>query len=205
VKTQAVLWDLGNVLLDWSPSYLYRKFFDDKAQLEAFLTHVCSMTWHAEHDRGVSMADNRVELIARYPQHAEAIQAWETRFPEMLNGTVAGTAEAMDELAARQVPQYALTNLPDEWLQPVLDLYPSMAHMRDIIVSAHEGVIKPDARIFEITANRLPHDPAEILFFDDRAENVEAARASGFDAEVFTDETALRAALSKRGLVQAPA
>jgi 2-haloacid dehalogenase len=201
VKTQAVLWDLGNVLLDWSPAHLYRKFFDTEAEVQAFLTHVCNMTWHAEHDRGVPMADNRAELIARFPEHAEAIRAWETRFPEMLDGTVAGTAEAMDRLASQAVPQYALTNLPDEWLQPVLDLYPSMRHMRDIIVSAHEGVIKPDQRIFEITADRLPHEPAAVLFFDDRSENVDAARAYGFDAELFAGETAMLAALGQRGLL----
>lgn len=201
MTTRAVLWDLGNVLLDWSPARYYRTVFDDPAELEHFLSEVCSMAWHTRHDRGVPMAENRRALIERFPHYEQAICDWEAAFPDMLDGSIPGTAEAMDELATRGVPQYALTNLPAEWVKPVHALYPAMRHMRDVIVSAHEGVVKPERRIFEIAAGRLPHEPAETLFFDDRAENVSAARAFGFDAEHFTGERALRAALKQRGLI----
>ena len=199
--TKAVLWDLGNVLLDWSPAYLYRKIFDTEDAVQDFLNRICTMDWHAEHDRGVSMADNCVALIAQHPRYEDAIRAWKTRFLEMVKGTIPGTAEAMDALAAQGIPQYALTNLPAEWVSPVRDNFPAMRHMRDIIVSAHEGVVKPDRRIYEITAERLPHLPGEVIFFDDRAANVEAARAFGFDAEVFTGEADLVAALKDRKLL----
>lgn len=198
---KAVLWDLGNVLLDWSPAYLYRKIFRNENAVQDFLGRVCTMEWHQAHDRGVSMVENRRALIAQYPEHEAAITAWETRFPEMLNGAIPGTAEVIEALAERGVPQYALTNLPAEWLEPVIRIYPAMRHMRDIIVSAHEGIVKPDPRIYAITASRLPHDPADILFFDDREANVIAARASGFDAEVFTGEAGLRTDLAARGLL----
>jgi 2-haloacid dehalogenase len=198
---KAVLWDLGNVLLDWSPAYLYRKIFDTEDAVQDFLDRICTMAWHTEHDRGVSMADNRVALIAQFPQHEIAIRSWESRFLEMVKGTVPGTAEAMDALATRDIPQYALTNLPAEWVAPVCDTFPAMRHMRDIIVSAHEGCVKPERRIYEITAERLPHAPSDVLFFDDRPANVEAARAFGFDAEVFTGETDLVAALKDRKLL----
>jgi 2-haloacid dehalogenase len=198
---KAVLWDLGNVLLDWSPAYLYRKIFRNEDTVQDFLGRVCTMQWHQAHDRGVPMAENRRALIAQYPEHEAAICAWESRFPEMLGGTVPGTAEAIEALAAAGVPQYALTNLPAEWVEPVVRLYPVMRHMRDIIVSAHEGVVKPDRRIYEITAERLPHDPADVLFFDDREANVVAAREFGFDAERFTGEARLREDLAARGLL----
>ncbi|SDM11338.1 HAD family hydrolase [Maricaulis salignorans] len=198
---KAVLWDLGKVLLDWSPAYLYRKIFRNEDAVQDFLGRVCTMEWHQAHDRGVPMAENRRALIAQYPEHEAAITAWETRFPEMLQGSVPGTAEAIEALAARGIPQYALTNLPAEWVEPVNRLYPAMRHMRDTIVSAHEGVIKPDRRIYEITAARLPHDPADVIFFDDREANVIAAREFGFDSELFTDETKLRSDLAARGLL----
>ncbi|WP_417495465.1 HAD family hydrolase [Maricaulis sp.] len=198
---KAVLWDLGKVLLDWSPAYLYRKIFRNEDAVQDFLGRVCAMDWHQAHDRGVPMAENRRALIAQYPEHEAAITAWETRFPEMLKGSVPGTAEAIEALAARGVPQYALTNLPAEWVEPVNRLYPAMRHMRDTIVSAHEGVIKPDRRIYEITAARLRHDPADVVFFDDREANVIAAREFGFDSELFTGETKLREDLAARGLL----
>ena len=203
MPTRAVLWDLGNVLMDWSPRRLYEKLFRTPEEVDHFLSEVCTMAWHAEHDRGVSMADNRLSLIEQHPHLEDAIRAWETGFEGMLDGAIPGTPETMDALAAAGVPQYALTNLPAEWVDPVHRLYPQMAHMRDIIVSAHEGVIKPDPRIYEITAARLPHDPSEVVFFDDREENVRAARDFGFDAELFTGAPALRAALDRRGLLVA--
>lgn len=198
---KAVLWDLGKVLLDWSPAYLYRKMFTDEDAVQDFLGRVCTMEWHLAHDRGVPMAENRRALIAQYPEFEAAITAWETRFPEMLHGSIPGTAEVIESLAARGVPQYALTNMPDEWVEPVNRLYPILHYMRDIIVSAHEGCAKPDRRIYEITAARLPHEPADVVFFDDREANVIAAREFGFDAEIFTGETKLRTDLAARGLL----
>ena len=154
---KAVLWDLGKVLLDWSPAYLYRKMFRTEDAVQDFLGRVCTMEWHQAHDRGVPMAENRRALIAQY--------------------------EALVERVCQS------------------RLYPAMRHMRDTIVSAHEGVIKPDRRIYEITAARLPHDPADVIFFDDREANVIAAREFGFDSELFTDEARLRADLAARGLL----
>lgn len=201
MTTKAVLWDLGNVLLDWSPRRFYEKLFRTPEEVDHFLGEVCTMDWHAAHDRGVPMAENREHLIAKYPHYEDAIRAWETGLDSMLDGSVPGTDVVMDTLAGRGVPQYALTNLPAEWVEPVKALYPQMAHMRDVIVSAHEGVIKPDRRIYEITAARLPFAPEEVVFFDDREENVTAARTFGFDAEVFEGEGPLKAALAARGLL----
>ncbi|MEP3072291.1 HAD family phosphatase [Maricaulis sp.] len=201
MTTKAVLWDLGNVLLDWSPRRFYEKLFRTPEEVDHFLGEVCTMDWHAAHDRGVPMAENREPLIAKYPHYEDAIRAWETGIDGMLNGSVPGTDIVMDTLAERGVPQYALTNLPAEWVEPVNALYPQMAHMKDVIVSAHEGVIKPDRRIYEITAMRLPFAPEEVVFFDDREDNVTAARDFGFDAEVFRGEGPLKTALAGRGLL----
>ena len=199
--SRAVLWDLGHTLVDWDPRRVYRSLLSDDAAVEQFLGGVCTMAWHTEHDRGVPMAENREHLIAKYPHYEDAIRAWETGLDGMLNGSVPGTDIVMDTLAERGVPQYALTNLPAEWVEPVNTLYPQMAHMKDVIVSAHEGVIKPDRRIYEITAMRLPFAPEEVVFFDDRENNVTAAREFGFDAEVFRGEGPLKAALAARGLL----
>ena len=201
MPTRAVLWDLGNVLLDWQPARLYRKLFATEAEVEHFLSEVCTMDWHQRHDAGTPMSVNREPLIEKHPHLEDAIRAWETGFEAMLDGAIPGTPEAMDALAARGVPQFALSNLPSEWVEPVHALYPQMAHMKDVVVSAHEGVVKPDRKIYEITARRIGFDPAETVFFDDRMENVEAARAYGFDAEHFQGAEKLQSDLAARGLL----
>jgi len=201
VTIKAVLWDLGNVLLDWQPAYLYRQHFDDEAEMERFLSEVCTMDWHSAHDRGVPMAENRIALIEQYPHYETQIRAWETGVADMVSGAIPGTPEAMDALAERGIPQYSLTNMPAEWIDWVVESFAPMKHMRDIVVSAHEGVIKPDPKIYEITVARLPHAPAEVLFFDDRLKNVEAARAHGFQAEQFLGGEKLHADLKAHGLL----
>lgn len=201
MTVKAVLWDLGNVLLDWQPAYLYRQHIDDEDELAHFLENVCTMDWHAAHDRGVSMAENRLHLIEQYPHYEDLIRAWETGVAQMVSGTIDGTPQAMDALQARGIPQYALTNMPAEWIDWVMTTFPTLSHMRDVVVSAHEGVIKPDRRIYEITADRLPHAPSEVLFFDDRMKNIEAARDFGFQAEQFVDGKQLDADLRRYGLL----
>ena len=201
MTVKAVLWDLGNVLIDWQPAHLYRQHFDDEEELRHFLDNVCNMDWHVHHDRGVPMAENRIALIEKFPHYENQIRMWETGLADMVTGTLPGTPEAIEALRARDVPQYALTNMPAEWIDWVVESFPSMAHMRDIVVSAHEGVVKPDPKIYDITANRLPHDSGEVLFFDDRIKNVHAARAHGFQAEQFVDGVKLHADLQAHGLL----
>ena len=111
-RPRAVLWDVGNVIVRWDPRALYAKIFREPAELDRFLSHVCTLDWHVEHDRGVSFADNAAPLIDRFPEYAAHIRAWDERFDEMLSGPIPETAAVIEALAAREVPQFALTNMP---------------------------------------------------------------------------------------------
>jgi len=199
-RTRAILWDFGHTLVDWDPARVYRALLDTDDAVEAFLGGVCSMAWHAAHDRGVPMAENRKALIKAHPDKAALITAWDTRWDAMFDGWVSGMGEIVTDLEAARVPQFGLTNLPAEKWPNLKAMYPPLARFDDVVVSGEEGVIKPDRRIFEITAERLPFEPADVLFFDDRADNIDAARTFGFDAELFVGAEMVRDALATRGL-----
>lgn len=197
---RAVLWDIGNVLADWNPRRLYTKLLTSDAAVDDFLGGVCTMAWHQAHDRGVPMADNRRTLLDAHPDKAGLIEAWDTRWAEMFDGWITGMDALVEALEAAGAPQFALTNYPAEKIPHLRATYPAIARFRDIIVSGDEGVVKPDPAIYAIARARIGLDPGEVIFIDDREENVTAARAAGFQAELFTGEPAARAALRARGL-----
>ena len=197
----AVLFDVGNVIVRWNPRTLYSKVFPDPAELDRFLGEICTPAWHVEHDRGAMMADTIPALAARFPQYADAIHAWLDRHPEMFSGAIPETEEVIEDLYARGVPLYALTNMPRDYWAFTQSLSPVFARFRDIVVSSDEGLIKPDPRIFELACQRGGLRPDEFLFIDDSRPNTEAARALGFHIHLFEDPAALRPAMEANGLL----
>lgn len=200
---RAVLWDVGNVIVGWSPRRLYEKLFEEPAACDRFLSHVCTLDWHVEHDRGVSFADNAAPLIARHPEHEPHIRAWGERFIEMVGPVIAETEDAMHALAARGVPQFGLTNMPSEAWPAVQALSPAFAHLADTVVSGDERLVKPDPAIYRVVLARTGLEPGDILFFDDSAANIAAAADLGFHVHRFEDPATVRPALVSHGLLEA--
>jgi 2-haloacid dehalogenase/putative hydrolase of the HAD superfamily len=198
---RAVLFDVGNVIVRWDPRTLYSKIFPDPALRDRFLSDVCTMDWHLQHDRGADMADTIPVLTAQHPHHAEAIAAWRDRHPEMFSGAIPETETVIEDLYAKGVPLYALTNMPRDYWAHTQSLSPVFARFRDIVVSSDEGLVKPDPRIFEIVCGRSGLAPQDFLFIDDSAANVAAARALGFFVHRFDDPAALRPAIAAHGLL----
>ncbi len=199
---RALLWDVGNVIVGWSPRRLYEKLFEEPAACDRFLSHVCTLDWHNEHDRGVSFADNAAALIDRHPQHEPLIRAWGDRFIEMVGPVIGETEGAMHALAARGVPQFGLTNMPSEAWPGVQTLSPAFALLADTIVSGDEGLVKPDPAIYAVVLARTGLEPADLLFVDDSAANIAAARAIGFHVHRFEDPADLGPALIGHGLLE---
>ena len=198
---KAVLFDVGNVIVRWDPRTLYSKIFPDPAARDRFLAEVCTLAWHAEHDRGRPMAEGVALQTGQFPQHAEAIDAWRSRWWEMFSGPIDETTEAMQALDARGVPLFGLTNMATETAPGTFAIHPAFGLMRDIVVSGDEGLIKPDPRIFQLTCRRIGFEPGEIFFIDDSAANIAAAGALGFRVHHFVDPAALRPALETAGLL----
>lgn len=203
MPVRAILWDLGRTLADWDPDYLYSRLIPDASARRDFLASVCTMEWHEAHDRGVSMADNREALIARHPDKATLIEAWDTGWNAMFNGYVAGMEGLVETLHARGVPQYALSNMPAEKWADVLALYPSFALFETAVISGEEGLVKPDPAIYALAVSRIATPAAETLFIDDRLDNIEAGARAGFAVHHFTGSDALKAELARLELLSA--
>ena len=112
MQPEAVIFDIGNVLLHWDPRVLYRKIFDSEAEVEWFLGNVCTSEWNLEQDRGRRFEDAIAEAKARHPDHGEAIEAYHLRWHETLTHAIEGTVDILNDLHKQGTPLYAITNWP---------------------------------------------------------------------------------------------
>ena len=199
-----VVFDLGAVLIDWDPRYVYRDLFPgDEPAMEAFLADVTSSTWNHQMDAGRPWADAIAELVDTHPERRELIEAYWTRWPEMLGGEITGTVEILAELRERGLRLFALTNWSAETFPIARERFAFLAWFEGIVVSGEEGLAKPDPALYRTLLERHAVAPGEALFVDDRSENVAAAEALGMQGLVFRTPEALRAALTERGLLAA--
>ena len=197
-----IIFDLGGVLIDWNPRYLYRKLFaGDEAAMEHFLANVCTFAWHERHDAGERFADTRVELKTKHPDHAALIDLWGDRHAEMYGGAIEGSVDILERLAARNVPLYAITNFPAETFPVARDLFGFLSHFRDVAVSGEERVIKPDPRLYKILLERNRIDPRRAVYIDDNAKNIEVANALELHGIHFKEPAQLEAELAGLGLL----
>ncbi|MGB8834407.1 MAG: HAD-IA family hydrolase [Candidatus Sulfotelmatobacter sp.] len=200
-----VVFDLGGVLIDWNPRYLYRKLFNgDDAAMEHFLATVCTSSWNLQQDAGRPFAEACATLKLEHPKHAEFIDAWFERHTEMISGPIQGTVEILAELRARQVPLYALTNWSAETFPSALRRFDFLHWFQGILVSGNVQLIKPDPRIFELFFRTHGVEPEQTIYIDDLPRNVEAASRLGMHGIVFTNPRSLRSELVKLGLVDPP-
>lgn len=194
------VFDVGNVLIRWDPRSLYRKLIADEREREHFLTRVCSSEWNLEMDRGKPFAQGVAERVALFPDKAHLIRAFDERWLETLDGAIEGTVEILEELRARRIPTYAITNFSGEKFALASRRFPFLASFDGIVVSAHERLLKPDRRIYEILCSRHGLAPEHCLFIDDSLPNVEGARAAGMRGHHFARPERLRAELKAAGL-----
>ena len=200
---EAVVFDVGRVLYQWRLGALLEKLTDDPAELEHVRSAVITEDWHFQHDVGRPLTEMVPERIAQFPGYERFLTAYATRFNETIPGPVPGSLEIVRDLDAADVPLYAITNFGAEFWTAFRPTAPIFALFRDIVVSGQEKLVKPDPAIFALAARRFGHAPAAMLFIDDNAANVAAARACGWQAHHFVDAPMLRADIVERGLLGA--
>ena len=198
---KAVLFDVGNVLITWHPENLFRKVIADDARRAYFLETVVPMDWHMNHDAGVTFAENRKAPLERFPDFADEIHAFDTRFDEMLGEPIAESIAVAEELHDKGVPLYALTNMPQEKAQMVFSKIPVWKHIRDVVISGDEKIVKPDPAIYELALKRMGLTAPQVFFTDDSVVNIEAAKSLGFVTHLFDRPETLRPALVAAGVL----
>ncbi|WP_350275292.1 HAD family phosphatase [Kribbella sp. HUAS MG21] len=196
----AVVFDIGGVLLDWSPTYLYTELIPDEEARTHFLTNVATPAWNHKQDEGRPWAEAVAELTALHPEHAEWIEAYDTGWLKMVRGVFEDTAAVLTDLQDAGVPTYALTNFSGEKWQIAKETFPVLTRFDGEVVSGVEQTVKPDEKIYRILLERFNLDPARTFYTDDMAYNVDGARAVGLDAELFAGAVDLRKHLRARGL-----
>ena len=199
-RRHAVVFDLGGVLVHWDPRLLYRKLLPSEDAVERFLATVCPSEWNERMDAGLPLATGLAERIERFPHHEPLIRAYGERFGEMMLPMPRAIA-LLDELAARGVGLYALSNWAAETFAATRHRFPFLERFDGLVISGELGIAKPDPRIFAHLLETHRLEPDALLFVDDRDDNVAAARRVGIDGVVFEGATRLRADLARRGLL----
>lgn len=200
-RIDAVVFDIGRVIVQWSIRDLYAKHIDDPARLDWFLREVVTERWNFEYDAGKPLARMVAERTALFPAEAELIALYPERWMETIPGPVPGTIPLIEALAARGMPLYAITNFGAETWEMFHPHYPVLGHFRDIVISGRERIVKPDPAIYALAERRFGHSPERMLFIDDSLPNVTSARELGWNAHHFRDSETLKAELVDRGLL----
>jgi len=197
-----IIFDLGGVLIDWNPRYLYRKLLDDEASIDEFLNTVCTPDWNEQQDAGRSLEEATKTKVAEFPDQKDLIEAYYGRWSEMLGGPISGTVAILEELRKQQDHTLlALTNWSDETFPVAWERYSFLRYFEDILVSGREGLKKPDPAIYHLLLERNDLVPREAVFIDDNARNIAAAKEIGLKTIHFTTSSELQEALKRMELL----
>lgn len=198
-RRPALVWDIGNVLLDWSPDHLYRRLIPDAAAREAFYARLPFDSMNLDGDRG-RLQPVVEDLAARYPEDAALILPWWGAWEKMCGGLLAESLAIRDAARAAGHPAWSVTNFASDSWERCIALYPELTGFDGVIVSGREGVVKPDPAIFELVERRSGLTPEDLFLIDDRDANVASAKARGWGGHIFKDVAGLKPALAEIGL-----
>jgi 2-haloacid dehalogenase len=179
---ETIIFDLGGVLVDWNPRYLYRKIFKTEEEITWFLENICTSEWNDEQDAGRSFEEATALLLAKHPQYEEAIKAWYGRWQETITGPVHDTVEILKHFKEQKSHRlYALTNWSEQTFPWALDNFEFLHWFEGIVVSGVEKTRKPFPEIYQILFDRYKIDPTSALFIDDNLNNIVAAKKLGLN------------------------
>jgi 2-haloacid dehalogenase len=201
-KFETIIFDLGGVLIDWNPRYLYRKIFKTEAEIDWFLQNICTSEWNEQQDAGRSFEDATNELLEKFPQHELPIRAWYDRWQETISGDLPGTVEIFKTLKdGKKYRILALTNWSAQTFPWALSNFPFLHWFEGIVVSGVENTRKPFPEFYQILLDRYQVDPSKAIFIDDSQRNIVGAQAVGIHGIHFQSPDQLKQELISLGVL----
>ncbi len=200
IKT--IIFDLGGVLIDWDPRYVYREVFNgDEEKVAWFLNTICTSDWNVEHDAGRLLKDGTELLVKQYPKYEEWIRIYYDRWADMLGGPIIENVDLLHKLKeTSNLSLFALTNWSAETFPVALERYHFLQHFEGIVVSGEEKTRKPFPKIYEIILDRYQIIPENAVFIDDNFDNVVAANNLGIHGIHFKNASQLAKDLISLGI-----
>lgn len=187
-----IIFDFGQVLVDWNPHYLFDSYFGDANKASWFLDHICTNEWNRQFDAGKPFAEGIAELKEQFPEWSREIDVYWSEWTRMMGGAIPGMYELVAELKTARYGIYGLTNWSSETFYQIEKNYPVFALLDGKVVSGDVRLLKPDAAIFHCLLDRYGLKAGESVFIDDTLPNVEGARAAGLKGLHFKDAATLR-------------
>ena len=182
-----IIFDLGAVLIDWNPHYMYRTIFTDEQEMKNFLANIATSDWNEEQDAGRPLSEGTEILVQQFPEHEANIGAFYSRWDEMLGEAFWDTVEILKQLKETgKYKIYALTNWSAETFPVALERYEFLHWFDGIVVSGAEKMRKPTPEFYQILLDRYQVEPAKALFIDDNYRNILAAEKMGIKSIHFT-------------------
>ena len=198
-----VIFDLGAVLIDWNPRHLYRKIFKTEEEIDWFLQNICTSEWNDRQDAGRSFEEATRELVEKFPDHKESIEAWYGRWHETINGSIEGTVQILKEIKeSGKYRLYALTNWSAESFPWALENFEFLQWFDGIVVSGVEKSRKPFPEFYQILFDRYQVDPRKAIFIDDNPANIKGGDEVKLNTIHFKSPEQLRAVLTEFGINQ---
>jgi len=194
-----IIFDLGGVLIGWSPKYVYREIFDTDKEVDWFLNNICTLHWNEEQDGGRTIKEANQLLIKEHPEWEKQILTYYDRWEEMLSGPIYKSVEILQHLENYNKHRlYALTNWSAELFPIARKKYDFLNIFRGILVSGEEHLKKPDPAIYNLIMDRYKLAASESLFIDDNLRNIEAADLLGMKVIHFINADQLRKDLKNK-------
>ena len=196
-----IIFDLGNVLIDWNPEYVFKKLIPDEEKRQFFFDNICTHDWNVEQDAGRTLREGTEIKVAEFPEWESEIRAYYGRWEEMLGGSIDGSVAILKDLIDHpDYRVYALTNWSNETFPVALGLFDFLHWFEGIVVSGDEKTRKPSADIYEILLKRYDVTPQHAVFIDDSLKNIEGAEVLGIKGIHFKSPEQLKESLNNLGV-----